>query len=200
MRRLAVAGVAALALLAGCSEDPETGGDDPGAGASSSPSEASGTPSPSAAPSATPSATEPAAPAATGPVHTTSLFTVRGATKDYVSRQVSGDKITALSDLRVGDNVYFSIRADYGDYTLEEVATELGRSKTYLGRLARQPDTEVAGEPALLLSGRMSGTRHAEVYAILHEGFLVEIDFEMLSAPPERERVIASMLATFAWR
>ncbi|WP_193612863.1 hypothetical protein [Nocardioides lijunqiniae] len=205
MRRAVAAGATALVLLAGCSSG-DGDGDDEGSAADPSPSSGSTGPSDSGSSSPSPSseastaAPEPGAPAATGPVHTTSLFTVRGATRDYVSRQVSGDRITSLSDLAAGDNVYFSIRPDYADYTLEDVAADLERSRTYLGDLARQPDTEVAGEPAVHLSGTMSRTRHAEVYLILHEGFLVEIDFEMLTDPPARQRTVDSMLATFAWR
>jgi hypothetical protein len=188
-----VSAVAALVLLlGGCS-----GGEEPEADPSPAPS-ASDTGSPS--PTGTPSETTPAAPEATGPMHETSAFTIRGATPDYVSRVVSGDKITALSDLRVGDNVYFSVKQDYDDFTLEELAAVYAAETTYVGSLTRLPDTEVGGEPALHLSGKASANRHAEVYVMLRDGVVVEIDFEMLSDEPERSQTIASMLATFTWK
>lgn len=193
MRVPLVGAVAALVLLLGaCSGDEE-----PEADPSPAPS-ASDTGSPS--PTDPPSETTPAAPEATGPVHETSAFTIRGATPDYVSRVVSGDKITALSDLRVGDNVYFSVKQDYDDFTLEELADVYAAETTYVGSLTRQPDTEIAGQPALHLSGQTDGNRAAEVYIMLRDGVVVEIDFEMLSDEPERSRTIASMLATFAWK
>lgn len=193
MRVPLVGAVAALVLLLGaCSGDEE-----PEADPSPAPS-ASDTGSPS--PTDPPSETTPAAPEATGPVHETSAFTIRGATPDYVSRVVSGDKITALSDLRVGDNVYFSVKQDYDDFTLEELADVYAAETTYVGSLTRQPDTEIAGQPALHLSGKTDGNRAAEVYIMLRDGVVVEIDFEMLSDEPERSRTIASMLATFAWK
>lgn len=193
MRVPLVGAVAALVLLLGaCSGDEE-----PEADPSPAPS-ASDTGSPS--PTDPPSETTPAAPEATGPVHETSAFTIRGATPDYVSRVVSGDKITALSDLRVGDNVYFSVKQDYDDFTLEELADVYAAETTYVGSLTRLPDTEIAGQPALHLSGKTDGDRAAEVYIMLRDGVVVEIDFEMLSDEPERSRTIASMLATFAWK
>ncbi len=194
---LAAACCAAALLLTGCSEDgsdPETS---PTPSASGS---ASGSSSPSPSETTPTEPSQPPAPAATGVVHETSLFTVQAPTKDYVSRRVSGDKITALSDLAAGDNVYLSIRPGYGGYTLDQVAEQLGRSLTYVGKLEAQDDVEIDGEPALHLSGRMSGTRHADVFAVLHDEKLVEISFETLTDPQERQRVIDTTLATFAWR
>jgi hypothetical protein len=193
-RPFLVAATAATLLLAGCSGDEE-----PEADPTPAPS-ASATASPTPTPSETESQSAPAAPAATGPVHETSAFTIRGATPDYVSRVVSGDAITALSDLRVGDNVYFSVKTGYDDVALEQLTAQYDTSATYIGDLAREPDTEVAGEPAVHFSGRMSRTRHADVYVMLRDGVVVEIDFEMLSDEPDRSRTIASMLATFTWK
>ncbi|MDP2774171.1 MAG: hypothetical protein Q8O61_11505, partial [Nocardioides sp.] len=132
MRRALLAPlVAAALLLGGCSDDEEPEAEPtpaPSAGDIGSPSV---TPTPTPTPS--PSEPTPAAPAATGPLHETSAFTMRGAT----------------------------------------------------------PDTEIAGQPAIHLSGRASTTRHAEVYIMLRDGVVVEIDFEMLSDEPERGRTIA---------
>ncbi|MDO9494368.1 MAG: hypothetical protein Q7J48_01575 [Nocardioides sp.] len=193
MRRPLLGAVAALALLlGGCADDEE-----PDADPSPAPS-ASDTGSPS--PTPTPSETTPAAPEATGPMHETSAFTIRGATPDYVSRVVSGDEITALSDLRVGDNVYFSVKQDYDDFTLEELAAVYDGEATYVGSLTRLPDTEVDGQPAVHLSGKASSNRHAEVFIMLRDGVVVEIDFEMLSDEPDRSQAIASMLGSFAWK
>lgn len=194
MRALVITALAAaVLLLGGCADDEE-----PVADPSPAPS-ASDTAS--ATPTLTPSeSATPEAPPASGPVHETSVFTIRGATPDYVSRVVSGDKITALSDLAVGDNVYFSVKPGYDDVNLEELTAQYDASATYVGDLAREPDTEVAGEPAVHLSGRMSRTRHADVYLMLRDGVVVEIDFEMLSDEPARSDAIASMLATFTWK
>ena len=196
MRRVLLALAAAVLLLGGCTDDEE-----PEADPSPAPSATdTGSPSVTPTPTPTPSESTPAAPAATGPLHETSAFTIRGATSDDVSRVVSGDAITALSDLRVGDNVYVSVKQDYDEFTLEELAAVYDAETTYVGKLARRPDTEIAGQPALHLSGKASSTRHAEVYIMLRDGVVVEIDFEMLSDEPERSRTIASMLATFSWK
>lgn len=182
---------AAVLLLGGCADDKEPVADPSPAPSASDTASATPTPSESATPTA---------PAATGPAHETSVFTIRGATPDYVSRVVSGDKITALSDLAVGDNVYFSVKPGYDGFTLDELTAQYDASATYVGDLAREPDTEVAGQPAVHLSGPMSRTRHADVYLMLRDGVVVEIDFEMLSDEPARSDAIASMLATFTWK
>lgn len=185
---------AAVLLLGGCADDEEPVTDPSPAASASDTASATPTPSESATSEA------PEAPPATGPVHETSAFTIRGATPDYVSRVVSGDRITALSDLAVGDNVYFSVKPGYDDVTLEELTAQYDAAATYVGDLEREPDTEVAGQPAVHLSGPMSRTRHADVYLMLRDGVVVEIDFEMLSDEPARSDAIASMLATFTWR
>lgn len=187
----------AALLLGGCADDEEPEADPSPAPSASDTGSATTTPSPS--PSET-GPTGPAAPAAAGPMHETSAFTIRGATPDYVSRVVSGDAITALSDLRAGDNVYFSVKQDYDGFTLEEVAEIYDSETTYVGRLERLPDTEIAGQPAIHLTGKTDANRAAEVYIMLRDSVVVEIDFEMLTDEPERSKVIASMLASFAWK
>lgn len=193
MRRAAVLTVTALLLAVGCGADetPSSGG-----AASSSTAEPS-EPTEPTEPTDEPSST--AQPAA-GPTIDTPGLTVT-VPKGFEEREISGRNIISAVDLLPDDRIVLSFQGDYGDYSLDELATFDKDSASSLQGIPRADDVEIDGVPAYHFAGE-NDLRTVDVFGagIDQNWMIVSFELNALDQPRKREQIVESTLATLTWK
>jgi hypothetical protein len=181
--------VAALALVgSGCGGSP-SGTAEPPSTPPGSPSATSGSPSPTA----------PSAPAATGPKVGLARFTAR-APAGWRLDHSFGKEIVFASDRHFVNELSYSDTSIYPGTSLGRAERIVARNDDWTGSPRIGGNVTIDGTPFFHLLGPAGQGRWYEVYGHPVGGRLVQLGFKTAVPRLERERLVASVLASVRLR
>ena len=205
MRRLGPAMAAAMLLVSGCND-----GGDPRSGSSASPTISS---------TASPSATEPAPEPASEPTGLPSelpqdvrpadgrLLKLPGVSiripRDWEASKGSAGELFFASDADGTSSIdLHSVPAPGGQMSLRQQAVIWRKGGSYELQPGILPATELNGVLVYHIAGPTSSTTYLEQFGTEHRGRMISIRFKFDRSVPraQREKPVASVLATWQWR
>jgi hypothetical protein len=180
--------VAALALLAGCSDSGDRASGDPGPTASGTPTESTST-----------STSTPDVEPASGKLVETSYFTVR-VPRGFKVDVTAEDFSIYASNTGGETEIALGLAPTNGnDFSLDQLAHQTMRSQPWSTTPRIAPETTVAGEPAYHLTGPVGNGTRTETYGVGYRDMGIVIVIDSYLTPAKLQDLADSVLATWQW-